>query len=46
MDFQPGDIQFLKNASILHKRTAYEICCGSGWCRRPSLRATRACGRA
>lgn len=24
MDFQPGDIQFLKNASILHKRTAYE----------------------
>ena len=24
MDFQPGDVQFLKNASILHKRTAYE----------------------
>lgn len=24
MDFRPGDIQFLKNASILHKRTAYE----------------------
>jgi hypothetical protein len=24
MDFQPGDIQLLKNASILHKRTAYE----------------------
>jgi hypothetical protein len=24
MDFQPGDMQFLKNASILHKRTAYE----------------------
>lgn len=24
MDFQPGDMQFLKNASILHKRTEYE----------------------
>jgi hypothetical protein len=24
MDFQPGDIQLLKNASILHARTAYE----------------------
>jgi hypothetical protein len=24
MDFQPGDMQFLKNASILHKRTQYE----------------------
>ena len=24
MDFRPGDMQFLKNASILHKRTAYE----------------------
>jgi hypothetical protein len=24
MDFEPGDMQFLKNASILHKRTAYE----------------------
>lgn len=24
MDFQPGDMQFLENASILHKRTAYE----------------------
>ena len=24
MDFQPGDIQWLKNAVILHKRTAYE----------------------
>ena len=24
MDFQPGDMQFLKNASVLHKRTAYE----------------------
>jgi hypothetical protein len=24
MDFQPGDIQLLKNASILHKRTAFE----------------------
>lgn len=24
MDFRPGDIQLLKNASILHKRTAYE----------------------
>ncbi|WP_297694118.1 TauD/TfdA family dioxygenase [Phenylobacterium sp.] len=24
MDFQPGDMQFLKNAAILHKRTAYE----------------------
>jgi hypothetical protein len=23
MDFRPGDMQFLKNASILHKRTAY-----------------------
>ncbi|MFO0612103.1 MAG: TauD/TfdA family dioxygenase [Polyangiaceae bacterium] len=24
MDFRPGDIQLLKNATILHKRTAYE----------------------
>jgi hypothetical protein len=24
MDFQPGDMQFLKNAAILHARTAYE----------------------
>ena len=24
MDFQPGDIQWLKNAVILHKRTSYE----------------------
>jgi hypothetical protein len=24
MDFEPGDMQFLKNASILHKRTEYE----------------------
>ncbi len=24
MDFRPGDMQFLKNAAILHKRTAYE----------------------
>ena len=24
MDFRAGDMQFLKNASILHKRTAYE----------------------
>jgi hypothetical protein len=24
MDFQPGDMQWLKNAVILHKRTAYE----------------------
>lgn len=24
MDFRPGDMQFLKNASVLHKRTAYE----------------------
>jgi hypothetical protein len=24
MDFEPGDMQFLKNASILHKRTQYE----------------------
>jgi len=24
MSFQPGDIQWLKNAAILHKRTAYE----------------------
>jgi len=24
MDFRPGDIQFLKNAAVLHKRTAYE----------------------
>jgi hypothetical protein len=24
MHFRPGDMQFLKNASILHKRTAYE----------------------
>jgi hypothetical protein len=24
MDFQPGDMQFLKNASVLHKRTEYE----------------------
>lgn len=24
MDFQPGDIQWLKNSVILHKRTAYE----------------------
>lgn len=24
MDFEPGDIQFLKNAAILHARTAYE----------------------
>lgn len=24
MQFQPGDVQWLKNASILHKRTAYE----------------------
>lgn len=24
MDFQPGDIQWLKNAVVLHKRTAYE----------------------
>jgi hypothetical protein len=24
MDFEPGDMQFLKNASILHKRTRYE----------------------
>jgi hypothetical protein len=24
MDFEPGDIQLLKNASILHSRTAYE----------------------
>jgi hypothetical protein len=23
-DFQPGDIQWLKNSVILHKRTAYE----------------------
>ena len=24
MNFEPGDMQFLKNASILHKRTEYE----------------------
>lgn len=24
MDFRPGDMQFLKNAAVLHKRTAYE----------------------
>lgn len=24
MDFEPGDMQFLKNATILHARTAYE----------------------
>lgn len=24
MDFRPGDIQLLRNASVLHKRTAYE----------------------
>jgi hypothetical protein len=24
MRFEPGDVQWLKNASILHKRTAYE----------------------
>lgn len=24
MDFQPGDMQFLKNASVLHKRTEYQ----------------------
>ncbi|WP_430423102.1 TauD/TfdA family dioxygenase [Phenylobacterium sp.] len=24
MDFQPGDMQFLKNAAVLHKRTEYE----------------------
>ncbi len=24
MEFRPGDVQWLKNASILHKRTAYE----------------------
>ena len=24
MEFRPGDIQFLKNSVILHKRTAYE----------------------
>ena len=24
MDFQPGDIQWLRNAFVLHKRTAYE----------------------
>lgn len=24
MSFRPGDLQFLKNAAILHKRTAYE----------------------
>lgn len=24
MDFRPGDIQWLKNASVLHKRTEYE----------------------
>jgi hypothetical protein len=24
MDFEPGDMQFLKNAAILHARTAYE----------------------
>ena len=24
MDFEPGDMQLLKNASIMHKRTAYE----------------------
>ena len=24
MDFEPGDMQFLKNASVLHKRTEYE----------------------
>jgi alpha-ketoglutarate-dependent taurine dioxygenase len=24
MDFEPGDMQFLKNAVILHARTAYE----------------------
>ena len=24
MDFEPGDIQVLKNAAILHARTAYE----------------------
>jgi hypothetical protein len=24
MDFEPGDIQLLKNSAILHKRTAYE----------------------
>jgi RNA polymerase sigma-70 factor (ECF subfamily) len=24
MNFQPGDVQWLKNAAILHKRTAYE----------------------
>ena len=23
MNFQPGDMQLLKNASVLHKRTAY-----------------------
>jgi hypothetical protein len=24
MDFEPGDMQFLKNSVILHSRTAYE----------------------
>ena len=24
MSFEPGDVQWLKNAAILHKRTAYE----------------------
>jgi alpha-ketoglutarate-dependent taurine dioxygenase len=24
MDFEPGDIQFLNNSTILHARTAYE----------------------
>ena len=24
MHFAPGDMQFLRNASVLHKRTAYE----------------------
>ena len=24
MNFEPGDMQFLKNAAVLHKRTAYE----------------------
>jgi hypothetical protein len=24
MDFQPGDVQWLRNCFVLHKRTAYE----------------------
>ncbi|HVN01548.1 MAG TPA: hypothetical protein VMT68_15175 [Caulobacteraceae bacterium] len=36
-ELQPGDMQFLKNASILHKRTAYE-----DWGRSPAEAALAA----